>query len=268
MFNEVCETPGILQTIYIFKLLFKIICILVPIFIIYGIVKELVKSVLSDQKISVLISMSLKKIAVGVMIFFIPTVFKYIISLANNSNKTYQIDLCYKNATIENIKYYKSLEAVEMAVYNLEKNPNQDNLANAQKALQDVLSTAKEDSILDYQARITQAESRVDENNKIIECKNQGGLYTNGYCLQSTLAKQDDIYGGGSSSGSSDSGSSSGSGSSEYTETSGSGGIVGYDSEYNVVKAGISLRTAFRQDMDHNGGFTDGRWMKYGRFWK
>ena len=66
---------------------------------------------------------------------------------------------------METITYYETLLPVEEKILQLENNPTQQNLIAAQNAVQGVTSYAKEDTILDYQQRISDAKN----NNEIIK---------------------------------------------------------------------------------------------------
>ena len=241
MFKEICETPGLLQIILIIKILFKIICILVPIFIIYGIIKELMRTILSDQPLKDTVRQCIIRLVVGVMVFFIPNIFQYVISIADNNDKLYRLNLCYDNATVEDIKYYKKLEDLESTVYTLEKLPTENNLEKAKKAFKKYKNILTEDSFIDYRTRIAKAENKVNERAEIIECSDKGGLFKNGYCYFAELAQRQDSSGG---------------------DYSGARGLIDYESEYRVIQGAWNLKD-FVNNMRSRGIYQGSNESKY-----
>ncbi|MBE6148377.1 MAG: hypothetical protein E7167_02650 [Firmicutes bacterium] len=234
MYSEICELPALLQSIYIIKLVLKVIFVLVPIFLLYKIMKDIFSEVLNDGEFKNVAFKSIKRLILGAFIFFVPTIFGNLISLADYNDKLYRLNMCYDNANLEDISYFKSLETVENAVRALERTPIESNLKYAQNALLNITPNAREDTVLDFQARITKAKVKVDEVNKMIECKNKGGMYKSGYCeiipLEDNSSPGDDSPSNGDNPGS------------EYNPSPGNGKLVSYDSEYMVVESGISVK--------------------------
>ena len=238
MFREMCETPELLQTIYTLKIFLKIACTVVPIIIIYGMMKDLFKSVVSDQKMTMSFQQCVKRIIAGLIVFFIPTIVNYAINLTNDSDALYRMELCNNNATPDNIKYFRSVADVERIITTLEANTSKENLKRAEKAYESIVSFAREDTLVDFRMRISKAEIEVNKQEDIQKCREQQGTYKDGYCYVpdnlKSLKKNRDGNGNGNSNG-------SGSGSDPYTPGSGGGELVDYDGEYDVVQAGIPL---------------------------
>lgn len=244
MFREMCETPELLQTIYTAKVFIRIACTIIPIIIIYGMIKDLFKSMVTDQKMTMTFQQCVKRIIAGLVVFFIPTIVNYAINLTNDSDTLYRMELCNNNATPENIKYYKSVAEVERIITTLEANTSKENLERAEKAYQTIISFAREDTLVDFRMRISKAEIEVNKQEDIQKCKEKQGTYKDGYCyvpdnLKSLKKDRPSGSGTGTGDGSSTTGSE---GSSPYTPGSGGGELVDYDGEYDVVQAGIPLK--------------------------
>ena len=167
MFREMCETPELLQTIYTLKIFLKIACTVVPIIIIYGMMKDLFKSVVSDQKITMSFQQCVKRIIAGLIVFFIPTIVNYAINLTNDSDALYRMELCNNNATPDNIKYFRSIADVERIITTLEANTSKENLKRAEKAYESIVSFAREDTLVDFRMRISKAEIEVNKQEDI-----------------------------------------------------------------------------------------------------
>ncbi len=260
MFREMCETPELLQTIYTMKIFLKIACTVVPIIIIYGMMKDLFKSVVSDQKMTLSFKQCALRIIAGLVVFFIPTIVNYAINLTNDSDALYRLELCNNNATPDNIKYFRSVAEAERIITTLETNTTEENLKRARKALENILSFAREDTVVDFQMRISKAEIEVNKQKDILECKGKQGTYKDGYCtIPDNLTTLKPPSQGPGSGGDGSSG-----GSSPYTPIDGgSGQLVSYDGEYDVVQAGIPLKQ-FASTMQSKGIFQGANPSKYG----
>ena len=268
MFREMCETPELLQTIYTAKIFIKIACTIVPIIIIYGMAKDLFKSVVSDQKMTLTFKQCALRLISGLVVFFIPTIVNYAINLTNDSDALYRLELCNNNATPENIKYYKSVADVERIITTLEANTSEENLKRARKALEGIISIAREDTMVDFQMRISKAEIEVNKQKEIQACREKQGTYKDGYCYVPDNLKslKKDRQGSGTvgtnPSGSTTPGSESDS--DPYSPANGgSGELVDYDGEYEVVQAGIPLKK-FASTMHSKGIYQGANPEKYG----
>ena len=112
---KACETSGVLNAIYIIKMVTKIIFILVPIIIILTSMISLFKAIITDDgaKINDAGYVLLSKIIVGAIVFMIPIMIDAIISLIDKGKVANSYLACYTNATAEKIKEYKEKEAAE-----------------------------------------------------------------------------------------------------------------------------------------------------------
>ena len=179
---DMCTNPYILRVMFILVAVLKIVCIVVPIIIMGTTMVKAFNAVVSgkEDNLKEILPVTVKKIIAGLVIFFLPTILNMCFFLVGDSS--YEINLCESNLNMETITYYETLLPVEEKILQLENNPTQQNLIAAQNAVQGVTSYAKEDTILDYQQRISDAKNKVDAYNKQLECRGQGGTYKDGYC--------------------------------------------------------------------------------------
>lgn len=179
---DMCTNPYILRLLYILVAVLKIVCIIVPIIIMATIMIKGFNAVVSgkDDALKELLPLSVKKIIAGLIIFLLPSIINFAISLIGTDS--YEINLCETNLNLDTITYYETLIPVEEKIQILENNPTNANLQAAQKAVQGVTGYATEDTMLDYQQRISDAKNKVDIYKKQSECRQQGGTYKDGYC--------------------------------------------------------------------------------------
>ena len=179
---NMCTNPYILRAMYIIIVALKITCIIVPLIVIATTIIKAFNIVVSGKEddLKQIFPIALKKIIAGLIIFLLPTVINFCISLIGEVS--YEINLCETNANLETIKYYETLIPVEEKIQTLENNPTQQNLIAAQNAVQGVANFANKDTMLDYQQRISAAKNKVDAYNKQLDCRRQGGTYKDGYC--------------------------------------------------------------------------------------
>ena len=243
MFREMCETPELLQAIHTGKMFLRIACTVVPIIIMYGLIKDLTKALIKGEKMTMTFQQGAKRVIAGLIVFMIPTMVYAGLDLIGESDTFYHLNLCNKNATPENIEYFKSVATAERIITTLETNTTEENLQRAREALESIQSFARGETMMDFQMRITKAEQKVDEQQKIQDCKGQQGTWKDGYCYipddLKKLRKERRTDGSSGSVGDLD-GSTSTSGTYNYSE--GTGELVDYDGEYDVVQAGISLK--------------------------
>lgn len=179
---DMCTNPYILRVLYILVIVLRIVCIVVPIIIVATTMMKAFQTVISGKEDSLkeMLPFTLKKIIAGLVIFFLPTILNMCFSLVGDSS--YEINLCETNLNLDTITYYETLIPIEEKIQRLENNPTEQNLTAAQNAVQGITNFATEDTMLDYQQRISAAKNKVDAYSKQLECRKQGGTYKDGYC--------------------------------------------------------------------------------------
>ena len=86
------------------KHILTIIKIIVPAIIIITSIISFSKVVMYDEDIKKAVGVFLTKIFIGVMIFFIPSVVKGVLSVIDYKSQTFDFEECYNNATLEKIR--------------------------------------------------------------------------------------------------------------------------------------------------------------------
>lgn len=236
-----CTNPGFLRLVLFLKIVLKIITIIIPIIIIVTIIMSVFKVVVSGKsdELKTLLPTFVKKILAGLIIFFLPSIITFVISL---SGKTFEdLSLCSTNATIETINYYDDLMPVELKVQNAETNPTEANINAARQAIQKVTTTAREDDMVEFLRRLSEAEIKASEYKDIIECQQKGGTYNKGYCYIPIRPKKEENNNSNQNN--------SSSGDSDYTGNGSSGTISNsslMDGSYKVIDTAISVKDYLR----------------------
>lgn len=115
MSSALCDNLGIIQTLYILKMIFKVACIVIPIILMINIMITIFKSILSDnESLGDVAIVLLKKCVVAVCIFFIPTLMLAIIGLAGDYST---LSTCYKKSEASTIKLLKEKQAAERKIW-------------------------------------------------------------------------------------------------------------------------------------------------------
>lgn len=257
---ELCESSHILRLILVIKYVIQIISILLPLILIFMGVSHAIKAVMSGKAEALKDNavQYLKQIMAALLIFFIPTIVNYSVTLVGAS--MYEVQYCYDNATLEDVKYYEKIEPVVNFVNSVKDNPTEERIEEAREKVTKLSSYAKEDTMVDLLGKINEAEENLNGVNKRNACIEKGGKYYDGYCLENTKIPSSNQ--GGTSSGTSNSGTS-------YNPvTQGTGGMIsysGFNGQYNVVATAASVESyakivssnkiAQNNDSDIYGGY-------------
>ena len=112
-----CENSSILSMLLLIKNLLNLLTIIVPIVLILYTMLDLIKNQIDvDKKYLKVIG---KRFIYAVLIFLVPTVISLVINEVDEENKYLT---CYKEATTENIKYYRAREEAEKKKEEEQKN--------------------------------------------------------------------------------------------------------------------------------------------------
>ena len=112
-----CENSSILSMLLLVKNLLNLLTIIVPIVLILYTMLDLIKNQIDvDKKYLKVIG---KRFIYAVLIFLVPTVISLVINEVDEENKYLT---CYKEATTENIKYYRAREEAEKKKEEEQKN--------------------------------------------------------------------------------------------------------------------------------------------------
>ena len=111
--ENLCATSGGLTVFLIIKYTINIVCILVPIILMYKSISALVPVVISGQKLNEKISSIIKSTIAAIIIFLIPSLFNFVFTDIVDMSSS-DIVKCFDSATVENIKKYREKEAEDV----------------------------------------------------------------------------------------------------------------------------------------------------------
>ena len=100
-----CENSSILSVLLLAKNFINLITIIIPIVLIMYTVIDLIKNEINVDKKQ--LQVIAKRFLFATLVFLVPTIINLIIFNIDEDNKSFS---CYKEATTENIKYYKARE--------------------------------------------------------------------------------------------------------------------------------------------------------------
>ena len=180
---NVCESPSFLRVLLILKHAFKIVCVVVPLIIIITVIKSLIKPITSgnDDEIKEVFKVSVRKIIAGLVIFFIPSLVSYFISLTGEDT-LYDAKQCMARVSLEDIEYYTKIESITALVDVAKRNPSKDSIEEARNAVDSAKGYLREDNMIKYLTDLDEAEQEIDKLKKQAECERKGSKYQNGYC--------------------------------------------------------------------------------------
>jgi len=226
---DLCETAGFLRVLLLLKYFFRAICIITPLLLMVPITVQLFKCVVSGNQddLKALVPMATKKLILALLIFFVPTIGRFVFSMVTDLGSYVQV--CLDNATPEMVQYYERLEPVKKAVETAKENPTQNNIDIARELIKKSMSTARGDTIENFLVALSEAESAKYEQEEHMKCVNKNGVWKDGECLDQVTAKMGE---GGSSSG-------SGNGSGSPTHTVDFNNA--FNNEYKLVDSTLSV---------------------------
>ena len=257
--SNFCQNGSFLRAFYFFNNVLKIVFIIVPIIIIIASIISIGKVVISgklDDFKTVLVT-SAKRILAGIIIFLLPNIISYVFTLTGESFA--ELQTCMSNATLENIKYYDSISEAVSALDNMDSSPTKSNVARAESAVNKLAGIIREDDMISFIKRISDAEIKANENELILACKAKNGRYVNGMCMTIELPRDTGPANGSSGNG-------SGSGNSAYDPVLNSGGTTELNilgGSFTVVNTPISV-TDYADAIGSKGVFQASNTSKYG----
>lgn len=107
--DNLCSNSGILNAFLIIKVVSNIVCILLPILIMFRSFSAMFKVVLSGKDINKEILSVIKSVIAALIVFFLPTVFQFVFVDLLEKDST-PIVSCFSNASLENVKKLREEE--------------------------------------------------------------------------------------------------------------------------------------------------------------
>ena len=111
--ENICESYSFLSVIVLIKYLMQLIQIALPIFLIFFIVFDLIKALITNDSnlMTKTISVIGKRIFYAVLLFVVPTIISLVISILDNTTNSNNTFLsCYNNASMEKVESLKIKE--------------------------------------------------------------------------------------------------------------------------------------------------------------
>ncbi len=105
---NLCTNSNVLTLFLFIKIVFTIICILLPIIIMYKLFRAMYLVVLSGDKISDHLFQIFKSFVASLIVFLLPSFFSYLFTNLLPSDSYFST--CFNNSTLDKINYYKEEE--------------------------------------------------------------------------------------------------------------------------------------------------------------
>lgn len=107
-----CTEPNVLLLFLILKYAFHILCILLPIIIMYRIFVPMFKVVISGDKLTQEFSPIVKSILAALIIFFLPSIFSFLFTDIVDTSSL-GVTTCFTNANLDSIDKYREMNEAE-----------------------------------------------------------------------------------------------------------------------------------------------------------
>lgn len=177
-----CSTSNTMQTFFLIKLFIKIIFILVPIVLMYRLIRALFSTIISGNNLKENLLPLLKTIIACFIIYFIPTIIPnlFILFLEPDSNFS-KIATCYNEASTSKIKELKSKEQEELKRIEEERRKELESLQiNIEKAKILIENMAKDGTLNSSETTSVNAKLLLDDlerMSKIVKNSKKGSWY-------------------------------------------------------------------------------------------
>lgn len=108
---DLCTNSNVLTVFYILKIVFRIVCIIIPIIFMYRVFVPMFKTVISGKTISDHLSGIFKSFIAGLAIFLLPSILSFVFE--DLLGEKIPVTSCFTNAEVDIIKSYKQKEDEE-----------------------------------------------------------------------------------------------------------------------------------------------------------
>ncbi len=104
---DICTSSGFLQALYILKSIFKIVCLIVPIILIFTITMDAYKLISNPGDIKKVMPVVSKRLIAALIILFIPAIVNLTLNALGQSN---DVSACWNNANPDYIEAARNRE--------------------------------------------------------------------------------------------------------------------------------------------------------------
>lgn len=108
---DLCTNSNVLTVFYILKIVFRIVCIIIPIIFMYRVFVPMFKTVISGKTISEHLPGIFKSFIAGLAIFLLPAILSFVFE--DLFGERIPVTSCFTNAEVDIIKSYKQKEDEE-----------------------------------------------------------------------------------------------------------------------------------------------------------
>ena len=108
---DLCTNSNVLTVFYILKIVFRIVCIIIPIIFMYRVFVPMFKTVISGKTISEHLPGIFKSFIAGLAIFLLPAILSFVFE--DLLGERIPVTSCFTNAEVDIIKSYKQKEDEE-----------------------------------------------------------------------------------------------------------------------------------------------------------
>ena len=105
---DLCTNSNVLTVFYILKIVFRIVCIIIPIIFMYRVFVPMFKTVISGKTISEHLPGIFKSFIAGLAIFLLPAILSFVFE--DLFGERIPVTSCFTNAEVDIIKSYKQKE--------------------------------------------------------------------------------------------------------------------------------------------------------------
>ena len=158
-----CENSSILSMLLLIKNLLNLLTIIVPIVLILYTMLDLIKNQIDvDKKYLKVIG---KRFIYAILIFLVPTIINLIVTNIDEGNKYLT---CYKEATTENIKYYRAREEAEKKKEEEQKNIEKEKADLKRKQIENTRNVLSEQNKKKEEDKNNSSTSNINSGNTCI----------------------------------------------------------------------------------------------------
>ena len=178
-----CENSSILSMLLLIKNLLDLITIFIPIILIMYTVIDLVRNQIDVNKKNLIVIG--KRFLFAILIFLVPTIVSLIVNNLDEENKYLS---CYKEATTENIKYYKAREEAEKKKEEETNNIEKEKADAERKQIENIRRILGEKNKAEKEGQKNSFIGNIDQGNTCVYFQGDYKAYSYGGIGKATIA--------------------------------------------------------------------------------
>lgn len=181
-----CMEPNILFLFLFLKYAFNILCILIPIIMMYRVLVPMIKVVISGDKLNQEFSSIIKSFFAALIIFFLPTIFSFLFTNIVDTSSL-GITTCFTNANLDSINEYREMseaerkaeakrireEVIDAALKNKEEQERQNEILSEMRKKKEEQERLEQERL--EQERLEQQQQQAQQNQQSSDSNSSGG---------------------------------------------------------------------------------------------